>query len=136
MKHVVEAFSADLRAAGVAPREAREVARAYALALRRQNTSAWIAFYGAVFAALKHGAGRFAVFPGAASRQGARASLLSLLEDDLGATLFSRSQIAKLRLELQAHDREHPSAAGDRRFAADLGHSHSLVEADGMWVPA
>jgi hypothetical protein len=107
MNRALEALFADLLLAGVTLNEARDVRRSYERALRRQRTSGWIGFYRAVFEALNGTA--VAAFPQSAMRRPARASLLRLLEDDLGSTLFSESEMANLRARLDESQAETPA---------------------------
>jgi hypothetical protein len=96
MNQALESLLTDLIAAGVALHDAREVRRVYADALSRKDHAYWVAFYRAVYAAL-HRMRADARRPEPERRVAARASLLLLVEDDLGAALFSQSEIADLR---------------------------------------
>ena len=84
MNGALESMYADLLAAGVTIDEAWQARGLYARAVQRQDEASWITFYRAVFAALNRTGAATALAPSAA-----RASLLRLLEDDLGSMLFS-----------------------------------------------
>jgi hypothetical protein len=118
MNEALERLFADLLAAGVTPRDARDVQRSYALALRRQITTEWVNFYHDVYEALRRAedAGTFSTF---AMQQSARTTLLLLMEDDLGSTLFSQSDLARLRHPRVVLSVAHEVSAvdGERRAA-------------------
>lgn len=95
MNDLIEHFAGDLRACGVDEIGIVRTTELYDRALVTGSDFAWRRFYRATFVALKRGAQR--VFPRSLA---AVESLLRLLDDDLGRTLFDARTIEQLGARL------------------------------------
>jgi hypothetical protein len=85
----------DLFDSGIDDERIAEITALYADALKRRTSEVWMAFYDAMFQALR----ALAVRPAGFSQREARESLLRIVEDDLGRTLFGNA-VSELRDQL------------------------------------
>jgi hypothetical protein len=103
MNEAVRHLRDDLVWSGVDKDRTDEVSLLYANALTRGSREVWHEFYRAVLHALE----ALATRPEARGRVEARESLLRIIEDDLGSTLFGdaaarlRERLVQLRPELR-----------------------------------
>lgn len=95
MNDILEHFAGDLRASGVDEIGVVRTTQLYGRALVTGSDFAWRRFYRATFVALRRSAER--ALPRSSL---AVESLLRLLEDDLGRTLFDAGAIAQLNVRL------------------------------------
>lgn len=95
MNDVIEHFAGDLRASGVDELGVVRTAQLYGRALVTGSDFAWRQFYRATFVALTRSAER--ALPRSLA---AVESLLRLLDDDLGRTLFDAGTVAQLDARL------------------------------------
>jgi hypothetical protein len=91
VRHLCE----DLFESGIDNDRIAEITALYAEALKRRTREVWTAFYDAMFRALR----ALAAGPQGFSQREARESLLRIVEDDLGRTLFGDA-VAELRDQL------------------------------------
>jgi hypothetical protein len=97
----------DLVESGIDYAHIAEITVIYADALKRRTSDLWKAFYDAVFQALWALVDR----PHVLSQREARESLLRILEDDLGCTLFGNGA-SDLRNQLSLRYERVSAAAG------------------------
>lgn len=91
----VARLCADLSTSGVPAGAVNAVAADYACALRSRTAPAWEAFYRALFAAMA------AIGPAAGdTAERARQSLMLILTDDLGSTLFAPAALERIAVSV------------------------------------
>jgi plasmid stabilization system protein ParE len=91
VRHLCE----DLFGSGIDNERIAGITALYADALKRQAPEVWMAFYDAMFQALRALAAR----PQEFSQREARESLLRIIEDDLGSALYGNA-VVELRDQL------------------------------------
>ena len=101
VRHLCE----DLFGSGIDDQQIADITALYADALKRQTRDVWMAFYDAMFQALRALAARHQGF----SQREARESLLRIVEDDLGRTLFGNA-VQELRDQLNLRYERPPTA--------------------------